>query len=149
VSPMAVTEEEVRQMVALLERYRAQMEMFAEQLGMLQSSEAELGAASELLGRYGTLKGGDELLVPVGGGVFVPAKLTTEKSVVAAVGSGVHVEIAPAEAAARVDKRRERIREMISQTRATIEQIDASASALSAQLEDAYRELEASGRPLP
>jgi prefoldin alpha subunit len=144
-----VTEEEVRQMVALLERYRGQMEMLAEQLGMLQGSEAELGAASELLGRYDGFKDGDELLVPVGGGVFVPARLTTAKSVVAAVGSGVHVELPPGEAAARVSKRRERIREMISQTRATIEQIDASASALSAQLEDSYRELEASGRPLP
>jgi prefoldin alpha subunit len=141
-----VTEDDVRQMVALLERYRGQIEMLSEQLAMLQTTEAELGAASELLSRYGSMKEGDELIVPVGGGVYVPASLATAGSVLVAIGSDVTIHMPPAEAASRVQSRRDRVREMIQQTRGTMEQIGQSAESLSAQLESAYAELE--GKPI-
>jgi len=141
-----VTEDDVRQMVALLERYRAQVEMLTEQLGMLQNTEVELGAASELLSKYSGMREGDELIVPVGGGVYVPANLTTPRSVLVAIGSDVTISMPPTEAASRVQSRRDRVREMIQQTRATMEQIGQSAESLSAQLESAYAELE--GKPI-
>jgi prefoldin alpha subunit len=141
-----ITEDDIRQMIALLERYRSQMDMLAQQLGMLQSSEAELGAASDLLSRYGTLKEGDDVLVPVGGGVHVAARLANAEALLVAVGSGVHVEMPPPKAAERIQGRRDRVREMIQQTRATMEQINSSADALSAQIETAYQQLE--GKPI-
>ncbi len=142
----AITEDDIRQMIALLERYRAQMDMLAQQLGMLQSSEAELGAAFELLSGYDKLNDGDDVLIPVGGGVHVPARLASASALLVTVGSGVHVEMPPHEAAERIQKRRDRVREMIQQTRATMEQINSSADALSAQIETAYQQLE--GKPI-
>ena len=140
---MPPTEDDIREMIALMDRYKAQVELLTNQLNLLQSTEAELNLASDFLEAYPEHDTGAETLVPVGAGILVPVRLGSTDSVVAGVGSGIHVDMSPADASERVDQRLQRIKEMIQQTLAGIEQIETSAQALSQQLEMAYHEFQA------
>ena len=143
---MPPTEDDVREMIAQLDRYRYEIEMFTQQLNM--PTETELAAAWEFLGSFGDVQEGDEVLVPVGGDVMVSAKVTKPEKVIASVGMEIQAEMDPKAAAERIGERRDRIREMIQQVRAGIEQREASSTALQQQAEAAYTELQnASGAP--
>ena len=145
---MPPTEDDVREMIAQLDRYRYEIEMFTQQLNMLTATETELAAAWEFLGSFGDVQEGDEVLVPVGGDVMVSAKVTKPEKVIASVGMEIQAEMDPKAAAERIGERRDRIREMIQQVRAGIEQREASSTALQQQAEAAYTELQnASGAP--
>lgn len=141
---MPVTEEEVRQMLAVLDQYRYQAEKLTQQLQVLNATEEELGAAWDFLKAFGDVKEGDEVKVPVGGGVFISARVTDPGGVLTAVGNDISVEVPPEDAAQRIGERRDRVREMMQQVRGSIEQTEASALALQQQAEAAFQELQAS-----
>ncbi len=136
-------------MIALLDRYKAQLEMLAGQLNLLQNTESELMLATEFLKVLPDQEEGDDILVPVGAGVLVPARLARTDRVLASIGSGIQSEMAPGDAKEHIDQRLTRIREMIQQTSAGIEQTEASANALSSQLEVAYQEYQAEMQKAP
>ena len=145
---MPPTEEDVREMIALLDRYRYEIEMFTQQLGLLTTTESELAAAWDFLGSFDEVKEGDDILVPVGGGVLISATVTDPEKVIASIGMDIQAEMDPEAAAERIGERRDRIREMIQQVRAGIEQREASSTALQQQAEAAYMELQnARGAP--
>ena len=139
---MPTTEEDVREMIGLLDRYRYEIEMFTQQLNLLMATETELAAAGEFLGSYDSIEEGSEVLVPVGGNVMVPAKVTNTDKVIATLGADLQAEMDPKAAAERIAERRDRVRDMIQQVRAGIEQRETSSAALQQQAEAAYTELQ-------
>lgn len=141
---MTVSEEEVRQMLAVLDQYRYQAEQLAKQLSLLVETERELGAAWDFLDSFQDTEDGAEVKVPVGGGVFVSATVTDVDKVLTAVSSDISVELPPADAAQRIGERRDQVREMIQQVKASIEHTEQSAMALQQQAEAAFQELQAS-----
>ncbi len=141
---MTASEEEVREMLSILDQYRYQAERLAQQLNMLTVTDQELGAAWDFLQAFKDAEEGAEVKVPIGGGVFVSAKVISPDRVIAAVGNDISTEIPPADAAQRVGERRDQVREMIQQVRGSIEQTEASAQALQQQAETAFQELQAS-----
>jgi prefoldin alpha subunit len=141
---MPVSEDEVRQMLSVLDQYRYQAERLTQQLQLLTSTEQELGAAWDFLESFEDVDEGDEVKVPIGGGVFVSAKVSSPDRVITSVGDDLAVEIPPADAAQRIGERRDQVREMMQQVRGSIEQTEASAMALQQQAEAAFQELQAS-----
>lgn len=144
---MPATEEDVRQMLTLLDQYRYQAERLAQQLQVLTATEQELGAAWDFLKAFEGIEEEAEVKVPVGGGVFVSAKVTRPDKVITAVGDDLSIEIPPTDAAQRIGERRDRVREFIKQVRGSIEQTESSAMALQQQAEAAFQELQASKEP--
>ena len=139
-----VSEEEVRQMLSVLDQYRYQAERLTQQLSLLTNSDQELGAAWDFLKSFEEAEEGAEVKVPIGGGVFVSAKVIKPDKVLTAVGNDVSIEIPPADAAQEIGKRRDQVREMMQQVKGSIEQTEASAVALQQQAEAAFQELQAS-----
>ena len=140
---MPATEEEVREMLTLLDRYRYEVDMLTQQLNMLNASEQELGSAWDFLRSFEEIEEGTEVMIPVGGGVMVSATVADSQKVLSAVGSDIHTEMDPDTAAQSIGVRRDQVRELIQQVKASIEQREASAQALSQQAEAAFQELQA------
>ena len=141
---MPVSEEEVRQMLSVLDQYRYQAERLTRQLSLLANTDRELGAAWDFLKSFEDVEEGAEVKVPIGGGVFVSAKVIKPDKVLTAVGNDVSIEIPPADAAQEIGNRRDQVREMMQQVKGSIEQTEASALALQQQAEAAFQELQAS-----
>ena len=141
---MPVSEEEVRQMLSVLDQYRYQAERLTQQLSLLTNSDQELGAAWDFLKSFDEAEEGAEVKVPIGGGVFVSARVIRPDKVLTAVGNDVSIEVPPADAAQEIGKRRDQVREMMQQVKGSIEQTEASAVALQQQAEAAFQELQAS-----
>jgi prefoldin alpha subunit len=141
---MSVSEEEVRQMLSVLDQYRYQAERLTQQLQVLTATEQELGAAWDFLESFDSTAEGDEVKVPIGGGVFVSAKVSSPDKVLAAIGNDISAEIPHADAAQRIGERRDQVRELMQQVKGSIEQTEASAMALQQQAEAAFQELQAS-----
>ncbi|UCC92755.1 MAG: prefoldin subunit alpha, partial [Thermoplasmata archaeon] len=117
------------------------------QLQLLNATEQELGSAWDFLESFEEVEDGAEVKVPIGGGVFVSAKVTSPDKVLTSVGADLVAEIPPADAAQRIGERRDQVREMMQQIKGSIEQTEASAMALQQQAEAAFQELQASKEP--
>lgn len=141
---MPTSEEEVKQMLSLLDQYRYQAERLVQQLNLLTATEQEMGAAWDFLKAFEDTEEGAEVKVPIGGGVFISAKVISPDRVLAAIGNDISMEIPPADAAQRIGTRRDQLRELTQQVRSSIEQTEASAMALQQQAEAAFQELQAS-----
>jgi prefoldin alpha subunit len=141
---LPTSEEEVKQMLSLLDQYRYQAERLVQQLNLLTATEQEMGAAWDFLKAFEDAEEGAEVKVPIGGGVFISAKVISPDRVLAAIGNDISMEIPPADAAQRIGTRRDQLRELTQQVRSSIEQTEASAMALQQQAEAAFQELQAS-----
>lgn len=131
-------------MLSVLDQYRYQAERLTRQLSLLANTDRELGAAWDFLKSFEDVEEGAEVKVPIGGGVFVSAKVIKPDKVLTAVGNDVSIEIPPADAAQEIGNRRDQVREMMQQVKGSIEQTEASALALQQQAEAAFQELQAS-----
>jgi len=100
-----MNEAELRQAMSTLEIFRAQLESINQNQQLVQLSLEELGRAKETLVQYQKAKEGDELLVPIGGGSFVFAKVATNAKVIVGIGTGVSVERPLEEAIKTMDDR--------------------------------------------
>ncbi len=98
-------EEEFRTLLSLNERYRGDLAALEEQRGALQNLLEEYRHAHEALAAMEEAQKGDEVLLPIGAGNFVRARLDDPSQIVSGLGSRVHVEGGVAAAAARLDER--------------------------------------------
>jgi len=91
-------EEEIRRLLAAYQQYQAQAEAIARQLGLTQLTAEGLDRALRAVEAMETAEEGTEMLVPIGSGSFIHAKLASKEKVVLNVGAGVNIEKTPAEA---------------------------------------------------
>jgi len=69
-----LNENELRQALTALETLRGQAENLSGQLQLIQDSVNEFSRAKETASNYGQADDGADLMVPVGGGVYLPVK---------------------------------------------------------------------------
>ena len=69
-----MNENELRQALTALETLRGQAENLSGQLQLIQDSVNEFSRAKETASNYGQADDGADLMVPVGGGVYLPVK---------------------------------------------------------------------------
>jgi prefoldin alpha subunit len=84
--------------LAAYQQYQAQAEAIARQLGLTQLTAEGLDRALRAVEAMETAEVGNEMLVPIGSGSFIHAKLASKEKVVLNVGAGVNIEKTPAEA---------------------------------------------------
>jgi prefoldin alpha subunit len=95
---LAGGEEEIRRLLAAYQQYQAQSEAIAQQLGLTQMTIQGLDRAISAIDALDSAADEQEMLVPIGSGSFVFAKLASKERVVLNVGAGVSIERPAAEA---------------------------------------------------
>jgi prefoldin alpha subunit len=95
---LAGGEEEIRRLLAAYQQYQAQSEAIAQQLGLTQMTIQGLDRAISAIDALDSAADEQEMLVPIGSGSFVFAKLASKERVVLNVGAGVSIEKPAAEA---------------------------------------------------
>jgi prefoldin alpha subunit len=84
--------------LAAYQQYQAQAEAIARQLSLTQLTAEGLDRALRAVEAMEMAEVGNEMLVPIGSGSFIHAKLASKEKVVLNVGAGVNIEKTPAEA---------------------------------------------------
>ncbi|HUV24484.1 MAG TPA: prefoldin subunit alpha [Methanomassiliicoccales archaeon] len=135
-------EEEVRQMMATMEYYRAQLEGLAEQHQIIHLSLEESIRAKETLKQYQSAGDEAEILVPVGGNSFVHAKVASSEKVLVGLGSGVTVEKSADEALNIVEVRIKGLAETIKKISERRGVLEAEHAKLNQRFQEAYQKLQ-------
>ena len=106
----ASREEELRRLVAELQLLEGVAESLQSRINMANAAITELRLAKSTL--EGLEKGGpgSQLLVPIGGGSYIMAKLQSLEKVIVGIGAGVSVERSLEDAKKGLDERVEAIR---------------------------------------
>jgi len=86
-----VSEQDLNNAVQTLEMYKAQLETLAKHRELIESSLNEHKRGLETLKEYSGAKKGTEILVPIGGGTYLPA-VVGKKKVMLALGAEYYSE---------------------------------------------------------
>lgn len=70
-----MNEDELRQTLAVMDNLKEQIENLSGQLQLIQDSVNDFARAKETAKQYATAEADSEMLVSVGGGVYLPAKI--------------------------------------------------------------------------
>ena len=122
---MAGGEEEIRRLLAAYQQYQAQSEAIAQQLGLTQMTIQGLDRAILAIDALDSATDGQEMLVPIGSGSFVFAKLASKERVVLNVGAGVSIEKPAAEARESLKVRKAEVAEASKKLSEMLNKIDA------------------------
>lgn len=101
----APSEQELRELVLRSDQVRQQLGALEAQREYLMEVTAEARRSLATLQHLATASAGDEVLVPLGAGAFVHARVVDPQKTIASLGSGVHAELAAADAATRLEAR--------------------------------------------
>ncbi|MGD0952760.1 MAG: prefoldin subunit alpha [Methanotrichaceae archaeon] len=104
-------EEEIRRLVGAYQQYQAQAEAIAQQVSLTQMTLHGLDSAIQAVEALDSAPEGQEMLVPIGSGSFVYAKLASKERVVLNVGAGVSIEKPAAEAKESLKARKAEVAE--------------------------------------
>jgi prefoldin alpha subunit len=85
-------EELLRRLITQFQSLETTYQEIRSRLNLLEAALSELSLASSTLNGIKTLDDESEILIPIGGGSFVKAKLSDSNNVVHSIGSGVSTE---------------------------------------------------------
>ncbi len=108
---LAGGEEEMRRLVGAYQQYQAQAEAIAQQVSLTQMTLQGLDSAIRAIEAMDSAREGQEMLVPIGSGSFVYARLASKERVVLNVGAGVSIEKPVAEAKESLKARKAEVAE--------------------------------------
>ncbi len=129
---MSVTESDLRRAITVLDQYRAQLDALQRQAEFVQVGLEENLRARETAARYQQAGPDAELLVPIGGNVFLVAQVKDPERALVGIGSGVVVQEPIPAALERLDAR---VRELRKAQEAVGRQIGELERRLEAQTE--------------
>lgn len=131
----APSETELRELVVRADMLRQQLGALEAQREMLVEVTEDTSRALLTLGALAQAKEGDEVLVPIGAGAFVPARLTGSGKAIAALGSALHAELPIADAEARLRERVQGLQATSQRLTTEISRLVEEMTALNATLE--------------
>ncbi len=102
--------EKMNQLLLLHQQYRKQLDMIGDQVELLESTVGEYGRARDTIEEVGNAREGSEILVPIGGNVFIYSTLKDSSSVITGIGGNVAIEKKVDKAIDIIEKRIEDIR---------------------------------------
>jgi prefoldin alpha subunit len=140
-----MNEQEMRQAMAAMEAYKAQMEAMNEQGQLLQMSLEDYSRAHDTLEALAKGKPGDEMLMPVGGSSYVYATIARSDRVLVGVGTGVTVEKPVEEAVATAKARLEEIMDAMKKVSESRTVIEAKMQQLTQILQQEYAQMQQHG----
>lgn len=124
----------VDQYLSLLQSYRSQINSLNEQAQYIQAMINDYRRARITIENYSKNDEDEDLLFPVGGGVFISADAKKTSKVLLEVGSGVVVEKGVEEATKKIDEQVDSLQENLEQVSNNIQQLQQNASELSQKI---------------
>jgi|YelNatPaOPRAMG01_1025707.scaffolds.fasta_scaffold02451_4 prefoldin alpha subunit len=137
-----MSEEQFRQTISAIDLSRAQLENVARQQEIVRASIDEHLRAKETLAQYSKVGENEELLVPIGAGVFIHAKAGDRKSCIASIGAGVLMEKEIAEVERILDSRIEELKKAATELDEQAEKITFAIEQLSKEARKQYEALQ-------
>jgi len=107
----ASAEDQVRSLLMAYQEYQAEAEAIVQQLNLTQLTVQGLDRAVSAIEAMQSAVEGQDILVPIGSGSFIHAKLASKETVVLNVGSGVSIEKPAAQAVENLKVRRTEVAE--------------------------------------
>ena len=98
-------EEEFQRYAALVDHYESQLASIENQYNLIQAAIMDYQKAKFTVEKLAETKSGNEMLIPIGGGVFTFATSKNPSKVLADVGAGVVIEKNPKDTMKIMDKR--------------------------------------------
>lgn len=140
-----MNEQELRQAMATLDLFRAQLESIAENMQLIQVSLEELARARETLAQYKGAGEDSEILVPIGGNSFVFAKVASNSKAIVGIGTGVSVEKSMDEAIQTMESRADELVETMKKLSERRNVLEAQATQLSQAVQQEMQALQQQG----
>jgi prefoldin alpha subunit len=106
VSSRPSPEEEIQRLVSAYQQYQAQAEAIVREVSLTQVAMDGLDKALRAIEALESAEEGQDILVPIGSGSFIHAKLASKEKVVLNVGAGVSIEKGTAESKEALTARR-------------------------------------------
>ncbi len=122
---------ELRQAMAALESYKAQLDALAQQSQMLQMTLEESLRSKETIKALIEADVGDEILIPAGGAAFVTVSVSEKKKAVVGIGSGYSVEKDLDDAISFIDGNIEEVTKAVKSLSETAARVEETATKLS------------------
>lgn len=103
------SEQELRELLMRSDQVRQQLAAMEAQREYLHEVASETRRALQTLDHFASAKPGDEVLVPLGAGAFVHARVVDPAKALSSLGNGVHAEVSATDASARMKGRLENL----------------------------------------
>jgi prefoldin alpha subunit len=117
-------EEEIRGLVSAYQQYQAQADAIMQQINLTQVTAEGLNRALGAVEAMEKAEDGQEMLVPIGSGSFVHAKLASREKIVLNVGAGVSIEKTVPEAKEALKARKADVAEASKKLSEVLSKID-------------------------
>ena len=124
-----------------LEIQKKYIDSYQAQLSAFELQISDLTTARETIESYGKLTAGDDILVPVGGDVFVFGKIGDPKSVLAGIGAGITVQESAGKAITRLTGKIDSMTRMREKLEQELGSIEMQYRSLSRKVEAEYTEM--------
>ena len=124
-SPAAPSEEEIRRLLMVYQQHQAEAEAIVQQLGIFQLSMEGCEKALAAVEAMDAAGEDQEILVPIGQGSFVHARLASKDKVVVGVGAGVSIEKSTREAKEALTQRKAQLSEATAKLNQALSRIEA------------------------
>lgn len=142
-----MSEQQLRQTVSALDLRRAQLENLSQQQELIRGSIDEHLRAKETLENYLKIGKDEELLVPVGAGVFIKTKTGDQKEALTGIGTGIVLEKDIQEVIKRLDGQLEQLKKSAKELASQAEKISVAVEELTRSAQQQYEELQRSAGP--
>ena len=130
---------ELRQAMAALDAYGAQLDALNRQVRLLQVSLEDTVRARESFRALAGAKEGDEILVPVGASSFIHAKVTGKKTAIVGIGNRLSAEKDLDDAVEFMESSVNDISKALRETIGALEETEKIAAELSAAVQNEYQ----------
>ena len=135
-------EEELQKNMAIIEYYKEQLRSLELQFSYLQNTIADNTKAKITLEKISKEKKEADVLLPIGGGVFIDAKAKNPAKVLFDVGNGIVIEKASNEAAEKLGKRIKDLQQTEEKMSSMAQQLQNGAADASGKVEKILSEQE-------
>lgn len=121
--PNKISNEEMSNLLYLAQQLEQEASKYQQQIELLNGYYNDLVSAEQTLKELETCEDNHSILVPIGGGCFVYAKIPDKSSVIVSIGSRIHVEKPTQEALNSVSRKKEEIQNQITQIQASYNEV--------------------------
>jgi len=140
-----MNEQEIRQAMATMDAYKAQLEAMNEQGQLLQMSLEDYSRAKDTLESIAKGKPGDEVLMPIGGSTYVYASIVKSDRVLVGIGTSISMDKPMEDAIAIMSTRLAELMDALKKVSEGRTVLEAKMDQISQVLQQEYQKMQGQG----
>ena len=133
-----MNDDELRQMMALMENYRARIDALTRQVNLIRATIEEVNMANQSIRSIIDANEGDEILMPIGASSFVHMKVSSDKNVIVDIGSGISTEKTPEEASKFMEANAAELTEALKKSTSALQEVQQALQTVSEAVQIEY-----------